>query len=48
VCSGDVLLAIYIHGITAEILKLVRASAAQHSIDDWTARASELGAVRDT
>jgi patatin-related protein len=39
VCSGGVSLAIYMHGIAAEILKLVRASAALHSIGDWAARA---------
>jgi patatin-related protein len=32
VCYGGVSLAIYMHGISAEILKLVRASAALHSI----------------
>lgn len=41
VCSGGVSLAIYIHGITAEILKLVRASAALHSIGGCAARAGE-------
>ena len=32
VCCGGVSLAIYMHGISAEMLKLVRASAALHSI----------------
>ena len=39
VCFGGVSLAIYMHGITKEILKLVRASAALHAITDRTARA---------
>lgn len=34
VCFGGVSLAVYIHGVSAEILKLVRASAALHSISD--------------
>lgn len=40
VCCGGVSLAIYMHGISAEILKLVRASGALHSITDRTARAA--------
>jgi patatin-related protein len=48
VCSGGVSLAIYIHGISAEILKLVRASAALHSMGDQVARAtSSYGGVSD-
>lgn len=39
VCSGGVSLAIYMHGIAAEILKLVRASATLHSIGDRASRA---------
>ena len=32
VCFGGISLAIYMHGITKEILKLVRASSALHAI----------------
>jgi patatin-related protein len=39
VCFGGVSLAVYMHGISKEILKLVRASAALHAITDRTARA---------
>lgn len=39
VCFGGVSLAVYMHGICTEILKLVRASAALHAITDRTARA---------
>src|SRR5689334_22190372 len=39
VCFGGVSLAIYMHGITKEVLKLVRASAALHAITDRQARA---------
>jgi patatin-related protein len=39
VCFGGVSLAVYIHGICKEILKLVRASCALHRITDRTARA---------
>jgi patatin-related protein len=39
VCFGGVSLAVYMHGITKEILKLVRASSALHRIADRTARA---------
>ncbi len=39
VCFGGVSLAVYIHGISKEILKLVRASAALHAIKDRAARA---------
>ncbi|HVM81746.1 MAG TPA: patatin-like protein [Stellaceae bacterium] len=39
VCFGGVSLAIYMHGISKEILKLVRASSALHSIVDRGARA---------
>jgi patatin-related protein len=38
VCSGGVSLAVYMHGMTKEILKLVRASSALHGIADRTAR----------
>jgi len=34
VCFGGISLAVYMHGITKEILKLVRASAALHGISD--------------
>ena len=40
VCFGGVSLAIYMHGITKEILKLVRASRALHGITDRTRRSS--------
>jgi patatin-related protein len=40
VCFGGVSLAIYMHGITKEILKLVRASSALHAIADRQERAS--------
>jgi patatin-related protein len=40
VCFGGVSLAVYMHGITKEILKLVRASAALHGITDRTKRPS--------
>jgi patatin-related protein len=39
VCFGGVSLAIYMHGICTEILKLVRASAALHGITDRASRA---------
>jgi len=39
VCFGGVSLAVYMHGISKEILKLVRASAALHSIGDRSIRA---------
>ena len=39
VCFGGVSLAIYMHGISKEILKLVRASAALHRIADRSERA---------
>jgi patatin-related protein len=38
VCFGGVSLAVYMHGISKEILKLIRASAALHSIGDRDAR----------
>src|SRR5262245_42667168 len=38
VCFGGVSLAVYMHGISKEILKLVRASSALHHITDRTAR----------
>jgi patatin-related protein len=40
VCFGGISLAIYMHGISKEILKLVRASRALHSIADRAARSS--------
>src|SRR3954469_6115787 len=39
VCFGGVSLAVYMHGITKEILKLVRASSALHGISDRGRRA---------
>jgi patatin-related protein len=39
VCFGGISLAVYMHGISKEVLKLVRASAALHNIDDREARA---------
>jgi patatin-related protein len=39
VCFGGVSLAVYMHGISKEILKLVRASSALHNITDRSARA---------
>ena len=38
VCFGGVSLAIYMHGISKEVLKLVRASAALHAISDRSKR----------
>jgi patatin-related protein len=38
VCFGGVSLAVYMHGISKEILKLIRASAALHAIKDREAR----------
>src|ERR1700704_6920347 len=38
VCFGGVSLAIYMHGITKEILKLARASSAVHGITDRNKR----------
>jgi patatin-related protein len=40
VCFGGVSLAVYMHGISKEILKLVRASSALHAISDRSRRAS--------
>ena len=40
VCFGGVSLAIYMHGIGKEILKLVRASGALHGIADRSRRAA--------
>lgn len=42
VCFGGVSLAIYMHGISKEVLKLVRASAALHGVTDRTARQAAL------
>ena len=38
VCFGGISLAIYMHGITKEILKLVRASSALHAVADRSRR----------
>src|SRR6266536_3062849 len=40
VCFGGVSLAVYMHGISKEILKLVRASSALHAIADRGRRTS--------
>src|SRR5919204_751330 len=40
VCFGGISLAVYMHGISKEILKLVRASRALHAISDRTKRAT--------
>jgi patatin-related protein len=40
VCFGGVSLAIYMHGVCKEVLKLVRASSALHAIPDRSARAT--------
>ncbi len=40
VCFGGVSLAVYMHGITKEILKLARASSAVHAITDRTKRST--------
>ena len=45
VCCGGVSLAVYMHGITKEILKLVRASAALHRIADRPARAKAFSSA---
>src|SRR5438034_7400412 len=39
VCFGGISLAVYMHGISKEILKLVRASSALHAIKDRGMRA---------
>jgi patatin-related protein len=39
VCFGGVSLAVYMHGVSKEVLKLVRASAALHAISDRSQRA---------
>ncbi len=39
VCFGGVSLAVYMHGVTKEILKLIRASGALHAIGDRATRA---------
>src|SRR5919201_1278744 len=39
VCFGGISLAVYMHGVTKEILKLVRASSALHAIADRSRRA---------
>ena len=38
VCFGGISLAVYMHGVSKEILKLVRASRAVHAVADRTAR----------
>ena len=40
VCFGGVSLAVYMHGISKEVLKLVRASSALHAIADRSLRAT--------
>src|SRR5262245_60216921 len=40
VCFGGVSLAVYMHGVTKEILKLARASSVLHAITDRSKRAS--------
>src|SRR6202166_4644883 len=42
VCFGGVSLAVYMHGITKEILKLARASGAVHAITNRTKRQSAI------
>ncbi len=42
VCFGGVSLAVYMHGVTKEILKLVRASSALHAIADRARRAKAV------
>ena len=42
VCFGGVSLAVYMHGISKEILKLVRASSALHAIADRARRAQAV------
>ena len=42
VCSGGVSLAVYMHGMTKEILSLVRASSAVHRVADRNARATAV------
>jgi patatin-related protein len=42
VCFGGVSLAVYIHGICKEVLKLLRASSALHGITDRSRRAKAL------
>jgi patatin-related protein len=42
VCFGGVSLAVYMHGVSKEILKLVRASSALHSIADRKQRSQSL------
>jgi patatin-related protein len=46
VCFGGVSLAVYMHGISKEILKLVRASSALHAIPDRAARLDAAFAER--
>ena len=41
VCYGGVSLAVYMHGVTKEFQKLIRASALYHQIGDPTDRADE-------
>ncbi len=43
VCFGGVSLAVYIHGISKEILKLVRASSALHALDRATRAQARFG-----
>ena len=46
VCFGGISLAVYMHGISKEVLKLVRASAALHDIDDREARSRAIFSIR--
>ena len=40
VCFGGISLAVYMHGVTKELLKLIRASRALHGIVDRSRRAT--------
>jgi patatin-related protein len=42
VCFGGISLAVYMHGISKEILKLIRASRALHAITDRSRRAASI------
>jgi patatin-related protein len=48
ICFGGISLAVYIHGVSKEILKLVRASSALHEIRDRAARIRASFADRPT
>ena len=47
VCFGGVSLAVYMHGVSSEILKLVRASKALHAIADGAERLASRFPVAD-